>query len=105
MKAQSVNPSEEKSLGLEEETWRVCFIYSKGRKQRVCFSQRVYMWEYLCTTNIEAHTHIVFVCVCKKRHRQREICLRDLLLVYILVCFTVYLGNSRVERVPSGLMR
>lgn len=107
MKAQSLNPSEEKSLGLREKgrpvsaesTQKVFSTYAtKHACGRMCTHVK------LSTTNKQTYTFSVCVPVCEKAHRRGEIYVGPVVAASA-VCFTVYLGNSRVERVPSGLRR
>lgn len=117
IKAQSLNPSEEKSLGLREKGRHegVCLFFLLVESTKcVCvfFFYLHHLWEYVCTskklssTNKPTNIQILCLSMCMKdTQAKRDLYSGSAVADVLVVCFTVYLGNSRVERVPSGLMR
>lgn len=54
----------------------------------------------------QTNIHILCLSRCvKDTQAKRDLYSGSAVADVLVVCFTVYLGNSRVERVPSGLMR
>lgn len=104
IKAQSLNPSEEKSFGLDEkERDSVLYNFSSALACRTYLSerqrereQRVYLRENPRTIKIE---------VCLSGRQKGRIIYEGLAASVYSLAVLQYLGNSRVERVPSGLMR
>lgn len=73
MKAQSLNPSEEKSLGLREKGRPVSAestqnVFSTHATKHACGRMRTHV--KLSTTNKQAYTFSVCVPVCEKAHRR-----------------------------------